>query len=1629
MTMNVHRGAVSAALFVALGAVASAQSLHVDFSPSVLKAISRRIERQQMTIECGRCKAAPKIDGSLDDAAWRTAAKIEKLSRPRPATTARICYDDVALYVAAICEEEPGRAPQGGPRPRDGAAWKDDCIEIWFNPLARDALRYQFVISVAGAVFDCQIRGGGHDAAYNPEWSHAVRRERGRWTLEVAIPLKALGLRRWYRRLAFNIGRNGPGLGTRSWNPRYGDTSGSSLIMQGASERAAVAAEEQFVSSRDLAVEGKSLRVRVARTYARPGDRYVMADLAFRPTDVPLARTRLDVKIFRLAGSEPVEAVSVVPERREAKLYVDLRRHGLRRAELSLAFYEGDKRTGAAQVLLSARACDRPLKPGQKIAVRIDVPEGAGRLGQWPVTFGVPFPEGALWDVGLLRLVDGQGQEIPHQKEVTGRWSRDGAIKWVRFDALVASDKGCFVQVARPGQGARPAMPVRVRQRDDQVVVDTGVARYVLGKGASPIREIWLEGKRVATSSGTRGLYVIDQKGRVASASADGETMRVEASGPVASCVRFEGFYRTADRVQLARHITRVECRAGQAFADVTHTLILTNDTNEVWFKEIGWEFAVGQAFLPAGRTGGVRRGRQTGMSGPRCEALFGSAADQHDKHVSCVLNAATPSAYMLQDSHYHFAHGKNHFLVATVARDGKSRTRLEGEECGDWALLAGRSLGLELCCRNAARQHPKEFEVFQNRMVLKLFSGRAGEQLDFRTPTLIRKWDLPTWTKKAGTAVHKKTGFIERLRAYKTNAIGWAKTHQILINPVGPDNAAQVAARASKLHRTPVYAHPDPWWIYQTRAMGPLYPRDRKRFPEVEKAVDAAFRWWLNTDRDWGEFGFVDYFAGPHLSYRGKYVHMFRYAYITYTLRANIWLVYARSGDRAIREFAAGTTRTYMDGVHAHWEPPQSKRSGIVKGLYRAEHTYFGLPFYWGSRANLEISSSTNFNNYIWLYQLTGYRRAKDCIEEYAQGIKTVWTPAAAKRTSRILALQRLLTQCYGFTWDPDLYDLADATTDLFEDREGELLLTKDRPYNSSSYKTQVDIRCLINAWEILGAPRYRDMAMTIARHWWNRQLGTSGFGYNIPMALIGNFLYHQTGDPVYAQAVAVSARHCISQYDPETNTFAPRTIQGAHSTSFIFEIGNALDVIARTNADKGNVASWIGYDDADSETSVLVQKPCYGVARLHYKAPSPRTPGAMGGVRVEPVKPKDHWGQDVSRVTQVSTGQGEIRIPKDAPPGAYRVIFPQRGTHYVFANDRLPLVLHAPGYWLPSPVQAPVQRYYFRVPEGGKDCQIFFEGSARLTDPAGQPFRKGQALSGWVNLPAKNGGLWAFEPVDNMTVRVRNVPPFFAVGDPASYFMPDIEWKREPIPPAPTELSPDTVYVPGAISTPGNKAVYLAARRYLEIKAGPPHPSGDGNVFLPHRQGTVEFFMKPNWDTVAMPDGEEKSLFYGRMQTPGGSNYYTVHHTKKGRAKDLFAFVRVKTRTGSTTNRNYRRQTLFFRDRWVHVAWVWGKRSAIFVNGRLGSQQAPRLSGPPLGGMSSFVLGHTRAERNIDAAIDEFRISDIERYTADFAPPPRDREFVLDEHTRALFHFNGNVDGESHAQAGPVPARLTKR
>jgi len=61
------------------------------------------------------------------------------------------------------------------------------------------------------------------------------------------------------------------------------------------------------------------------------------------------------------------------------------------------------------------------------------------------------------------------------------------------------------------------------------------------------------------------------------------------------------------------------------------------------------------------------------------------------------------------------------------------------------------------------------------------------------------------------------------------------------------------------------------------------------------------------------------------------------------------------------------------------------------------------------------------------------------------------------------------------------------------------------------------------------------------------------------------------------------------------------------------------------------------------------------------------------------------------------------------------------------------------------------------------------------------------------------------------------------------------------------------------------------------------------------------------------------------------------------------------------------------------------------------------------PLGTPQTMTLGP------VQGAVDDLRISDVQRYTGEFGAPRRDRALRLDEHTRALFHFDGTLEGEA--------------
>ncbi len=402
--------------------------------------------------------------------------------------------------------------------------------------------------------------------------------------------------------------------------------------------------------------------------------------------------------------------------------------------------------------------------------------------------------------------------------------------------------------------------------------------------------------------------------------------------------------------------------------------------------------------------------------------------------------------------------------------------------------------------------------------------------------------------------------------------------------------------------------------------------------------------------------------------------------------------------------------------------------------------------------------------------------------------------------------------------------------------------------------------------------------------------------------------------------------------------------------------------------------------------------------------------------------------WGLDLNRVDSDSNLNSRIELSKDAPEAAYEIETSGDNQQLLRANARVPLVLHAPGYWQPAPPQDPALRWYFRVPEDAEGAAIFCEAATRLFDPTGKPFPDATPQRGWIILPNELAGLWSFEQAERGLMRVRNLPPFFAQRDPAFYFEPPIDWARESAAEF-TRPDPAEVYVAGALTTDGNQALQVTPNRKLII---------EGSDALPFEQGTIEFWFRPNFHTLELTKGGGLITLDTVEREPWT---LSVKHDQGDQWYHRRTLLGIFATDGASKSRKTRcyRQTLFESGRWHHVAWTWKARKdiavrsgssvmkiaeehgvltqRIYIDGNAGKTMAEDIAG----NLPLFAPTRFRTSNAFDGAIDELRISNVMRYHEDFEPPARKRAFAADNHTLALFHFEGDLksDGDRDVAA----------
>jgi hypothetical protein len=104
-----------------------------------------------------------------------------------------VTYDDRALYVAFRCEESLLERLRIVGAQKDDDIWRGDVVEVFLS-LGEDPRPYRhFIVNPRNIQWDGQSGPEGDDRHWNADWRSAVHLGENEWTVEMAIPWKALG--------------------------------------------------------------------------------------------------------------------------------------------------------------------------------------------------------------------------------------------------------------------------------------------------------------------------------------------------------------------------------------------------------------------------------------------------------------------------------------------------------------------------------------------------------------------------------------------------------------------------------------------------------------------------------------------------------------------------------------------------------------------------------------------------------------------------------------------------------------------------------------------------------------------------------------------------------------------------------------------------------------------------------------------------------------------------------------------------------------------------------------------------------------------------------------------------------------------------------------------------------------------------------------------------------------------------------------------------------------------------------------------------------------------------------------------------------------------------------------------
>jgi hypothetical protein len=645
----------------------------------------------------------------------------------------------------------------------------------------------------------------------------------------------------------------------------------------------------------------------------------------------------------------------------------------------------------------------RTVSPARaaRVPLRLDFPQDLA-LAEWPVTFGVPFPRGALASAENLRIVDGTGKTVPAQVLRTATWQKsDGDVKWVLVDMSARQGTTYAVEYGTAVSRTPVESPLTVADAGDDITVTTGPLRVAFSRRESFLmKDAWLDsnsdgrfGDLERTLQARRRMSVVDQDGKRCPTSDRPEDykLEVETRGPLRVVIKATGSYRDEAGTSLLDYVTRVHLYAGQPFVRIIHTFVVTFDTDKTYLRDVAVPFDVPEAGTAA-------------------------ATFQVGTGVAAATKKVSLPARLVQDS-------TNHFSLT----DGQGNLLHEGQRVGGWVDRSNSRGGVAVALRNMWQDHQKELEANADGVVAHLWPAHSGRPLDFRAPAVLG----PERYKRLD-GVYWRNWYEGGLDKYD-QAMGLAKTNELIVAFHGPDARAARAACAAQ--EQPPFVVADPGWMCKTDVFGPLHPHDPERFPDIEKKFEIAFGRYEFLREHLDNYGFFDYGDVNYVVSQDENKHWVerpwrRMASRFYGISLLPWSLFARSGERRYLEWAIDNAKHVMDidMTHVTAKVPGYPYPKWKGGRFGGN----GGIIHYGSNV-YDIGCDSHVTPWLYYYYLTGYRRAWDVFHEEGEFYLKLNKPDFLKSGHLLRYAHRmtggslrLLIQYWWATWDERYLELA---------------------------------------------------------------------------------------------------------------------------------------------------------------------------------------------------------------------------------------------------------------------------------------------------------------------------------------------------------------------------------------------------------------------------------------------------------------------------------------------------------------------------------------------------------------------------------------------------------------------------